>query len=414
MTRVEKNRPANGKVRSLLLAESFLPHRGGSRTYYYHLFRNWRPDEVTVLTRKVPGWQEFDARESNEYFRIVRRGRPSARFGYTDLPKAVAPLLQASIRSSFPGVDVVHSGDLFPQGLIALMLKRTRAIPYVAFCHGEEITQSDRFRRQPAIRNRIYRSANAVIANAEYARRRLLEIGVPSNRIHKITPGVDCDVFAPGEPDRDLQSRYGLQRQFVLLTVARLIARKGHDMVIRAVARLTADFPDIRYLIAGKGPEEDRLRELAADLGIAEKVVFAGFVPDEQLADIYRLSNLAVMPNREQHGDLEGFGITFLEASATSKPVIGGRSGGASEAVSHGVSGELIDPTDLEQLVAAIRGFLLDPAKAQSMGRAGRNRALTDFDWRSRAQHLCAITRGVAQAAVGQTALNGAGCQDRI
>jgi phosphatidylinositol alpha-1,6-mannosyltransferase len=353
---------------------------------------------VTVLTKKVPGWREFDARESHEGFRIIRRFRPTPNCSYPELPKAALPLFQAIARTQFQHVDVVHSGDLFPQGLIALLLKRLRAFPYIAFCHGEEISQTDRFRYQPAVRNHIYLSADAVIANAEYACGRLRGIGVPSERIHKITPGVDCEVFCPGAPEPELQARHHISNQFVLLTVARLIPRKGHDLVLKAVARLAGEFPHLQYLIVGRGPEEAKLRELAASLGIAQRVTFAGFVPDKQLPDYYRLSDLLVMPNREHDSDLEGFGISFLEASATAKPVIGGRSGGTSDAVSHGVSGELIDATDLEQLVAAIRGFLLNPGKAESMGRAGRKRAGAEFDWKIRAQRLRDITRSVASS----------------
>lgn len=386
----------NHTVRSLLLANSFLPHRGGSRTYYYHLFKDWAPDQVTVLTRKVPGWQEFDARESNECFRIIRRFRPAASFKYHELPKAALTSLHAIARSQFHRVDVIHSGDLFPQGLVALFLKRTRRFPYIAFCHGEEISQTDRFHYQPAVRNRIYLCADAVIANAGYACRRLREIGVPNERIHKITPGVDCNVFFPAHPDPELLTRHSLSNQFVLLTVARLVPRKGHDMVLKAVAKLAGEFQRLHYLVVGIGPEETKLRALATELGIAQRVTFAGFVPDIQLPDYYRLSSLLVMPNREHNNDLEGFGISFLEANATGKPVIGGRSGGTSEAVSHGLSGELIDPTDLEQLISAIRGFLVNPSKAELMGRSGRNRAMTEFNWKVRARKLQNITRDVA------------------
>jgi phosphatidylinositol alpha-1,6-mannosyltransferase len=360
------------------------------------LYKDWAPDQVTVLTKKVPGWEEFDARESTDYFRIFRRFRPTPTSKYPELPKALLPLMQAAIRTQIEHVDVVHSGDLFPQGLIALFLRRFRALPYIAFCHGEEVSQTDRFRYQPAVRNRVYLSADAVVANADYACRRLREIGVPADRVHKITPGVDCEVFSPASPDLELQKRYRLSHRYVLLTVARLIPRKGHDMVLKAVARLANEFPQLHYLIVGRGPEELKLRDLAIALGISQRVTFAGFVPDEQLPDYYRLSDLLVMPNREQDKDLEGFGITFIEASATGKPVIGGRSGGTSDAISHGVTGELIDGTDLKQVVAAIRGFLVEPGKAEAMGGAGRTRAQLEFDWRPRARELRNITREVA------------------
>jgi phosphatidylinositol alpha-1,6-mannosyltransferase len=234
-----------------------------------------------------------------------------------------------------------------------------------------------------------------VIANSEFTRQLLLEIGIPDQRIRKITPGVDCREFAPAATDQDLVARFGLQGALVLLTVARLVPRKGHDMVLRAVAKLGREFPALRYLITGCGPEETKLRQLAADLGISERVTFVGYVPQEKLPDYYRLSHVMVMPNREEAGDKEGFGMAFLEASAAGKPVIAGMSGGASEAVSDGVTGLLIEPTDLDQLAAAIRTLLLQPRMAEEMGAAGLQRARAEFDWKLRSAELREITRAV-------------------
>jgi len=383
-------------TRSLLLSDSFLPHAGGSRVYYYHLYRNWAPDRVTVLTKKVTGWQEFDRLESHEHFRIVRRFTPLRTTKYGELPKAVLPMTEAFARALLEQIDVVHCGDLFPPGVIAMLLKWSLKVPFLAFCHGEEISQSARYRFQPRLRNRIYHSAEVVIANSELSRRLLLDLGVADERIRKITPGVDCAEFSPMPGDKDMASRYGLQNAQVLLTVARLVPRKGHDFVLRAVARLRHEFPNLRYVIAGLGPEEARLRRLAADLEIPELVTFVGYVPQEKLPDYYRLCDAMVMPNREQEGDMEGFGMTFLEASAAGKPVIGGRSGGASEAVNDGISGMLVDPADLDQLTAAIRKLLVQPRMAEAMGTAGLKRARAEFDWSVRSAELREITRAVA------------------
>jgi phosphatidylinositol alpha-1,6-mannosyltransferase len=392
----------NSTVRSLLLTDVFLPHAGGSRMYYYHLYKGWAPDQVTILTKRIPGWQEFDDRESNEYFHIIRRFKPLRNWKYAELPQALGPLAQAFFRVSTQPVDVLHCGDLFPAGVIAMCLKQVFGLPYIAYCYGEEITQTARQRFQPRIRNRIYRSADVVIACTEFSRRLLREIGVADERIRTITPGVECREFTPAPADPGLVARYALQNAFVLLTVARLVARKGHDMVMQAVARLRGEFPQVRYVIVGSGPEENGLRQLAAELGISDRVVFAGFVPQEQLANYYRLGDVMVMPNRVQACDLEGFGLTFLEANAVGKPVIGGRTGGAAEAVSEGVSGVLVDPTDIEQLTAAIRDFILHPRKAEAMGMAGLQRARLNFDWKVRAHELRTITRNLAAARFAQ------------
>src|SRR5208337_4002619 len=156
-TRMIPGSPQNGaEIRSLLLADSFLPHAGGSRVYYYHLYRDWAPDRVTVLTKEIPGWQEFDHRESTEYFKIIRRFKPLRTTRYAELPKAVLPLFQAFSRAMFSPVDVVSCGDLFPPGPIAMMLKRIFGLPYIVHCHGDDFLQAGRYHHQLRIRNSIY------------------------------------------------------------------------------------------------------------------------------------------------------------------------------------------------------------------------------------------------------------------
>jgi phosphatidylinositol alpha-1,6-mannosyltransferase len=394
---VSQNPPDAGRIiHSLLLAEFYLPHRGGSRSYYDHVYRGWEPDRITLLTKKVPGWQEFDSRESNEYFRIIRRFAPLETCRYQELPKVALPFLQALAWSVIRPVDVVHCGDLFPCAGIALALKRIFGLPYIAYSHGEDITLTARYRYQPRIRNYLYQGADAVITSSENARRMLLEIGLPPDRVHAITPGVDCTEFSPAPKDAGLLVRYALQDKFVVLTVARLVARKGHDMVMRAVAKLANDFPQLRYLIVGRGPEEEKLRQLAGELGISERVVFAGFVPQEQLPAFYRLGDVMAMPNRECNGDMEGFGMTFLEANAVGRPVIGGLSGGTDESIADGVSGLRVEPTDVEELTAAIYSLVSQPQKAEAMGAAGLQRVRTQFDWKPRTERVRQITRELA------------------
>jgi phosphatidylinositol alpha-1,6-mannosyltransferase len=385
-----------GIMRALLLTDSFLPHAGGSRVYYYQLFRGWGTDQVTVLTKKVDGWREFDCAECSEEFRIVRRFTPLRSTRYSELPKGLAPVGQALLQACLHRPDVVFVGDLYPPGVAALLLRRLLRLPYVVFCHGEEITLSQRFRRQRKLRDRIYREAAMLVANSANTRRLLVELGLPSERICIITPGVDCNDFFPAPADPELVRLHRLEGAQVLLTVARLVPRKGHEQVLRAVAGLCSEFPGLKYVIVGRGPLEAELRRLAHECGISDRVEFVGYVPRERLADYYRLATMMVMPNREDAGDMEGFGMSFLEASATGKPVIGGRSGGAVEAVSDGESGCLIDADAEGQLCAAIRRLLRDPGLAARMGEAGAVRARVQFGWHVRAARLRELAHAVA------------------
>jgi phosphatidylinositol alpha-1,6-mannosyltransferase len=292
--------------------------------------------------------------------------------------------------------DVIHSGDLYPQGVIAMTLKKTLGIPYVVYCHGEEIPQLDRFRFQPRVRDRIYKNGNAVIAASEFTRRNLLRLGVKNEFIHKITPGVDPSKFKPSVSSNALKKKYGLQGKVVVLTVARLVPRKGHRLSIQAFAKVCQEIPDAHYLIVGTGPEEPRLRQLVQEAGIGDRVTFMGYVAAEQLPEIYNLGDIMMMPNRqEENGDVEGFGIVFLEASAAGKPVIGGRSGGAVEAIIEGVTGYLVNPDDADELAGVLKRLLTDRELRDKLGNAGTAWIHSEFNWKTRAELLREINRRI-------------------
>ena len=385
-------------MRMLFLTDAFLPHAGGARVYYYNLLRGLEANalnEVTVLTKKVPGWKEFDAEHSHDRFRIIRAGRPLPNWKYQQWPKICVPLVRASALLLSEHYDLIHFGDLYPQGVLSLFFKKVIGKPYVAYCHGEEITQTDGRRYQPKLRNAIYEHAQVVIAANEFARQNLLRSGIAENRIRKITPGVDCSRFTPSSPRHDLVKRYGLQDKFVLLTVARLVPRKGHQLVLQALKALLPERPELVYLVVGTGPEESRLRRMVAELGMTNAVRFAGFVNDDELSEYYNLADLYVMPNSEDKGDVEGFGMVFLEANACGKPVVGGRSGGTGEAVLDGKTGMLVDPSDPSELIKTLRCLTDNEALLKTLGESGLSRARSDFSWEARAQVLDGINRGI-------------------
>jgi phosphatidylinositol alpha-1,6-mannosyltransferase len=381
----------------VLLTDTFLPHTGGSRFYYYNLFRRISvDDDVLLLTAKVPGWEAFDAREQTASFRIKRRFKPLRDLSYSQLPKLARTVMRA-LPLSIARPDVLHCGDLYPPGLIGVMLKKAFGIPFVAYSHGEDFTLTNERRYQPKVRNLIYRSADAVIANGTFAVERLLEIGIPEEKIFKITPGLDTSVFFP-QSSEVLRQRYALGKdELVLLTVARVVPRKGHSRVIRAIATLGSDVPPFRYVIAGKGPHEKALQELAVELGVQDKVVFAGFISELEINLHYNLADIVVMPNlATDNGDIEGFGMVFLEANAAGKPVIGGRSGGTADAVVDGVTGYLVHSEDDDELVERLRQLLTDKQLRTRMGAAGLRRVQTEFAWEPRAAKLRSITADIA------------------
>lgn len=383
------------RLRVMLLTDTFLPHAGGSRFYYYNLLKRiaGMGDEVTVLTSKLPGWREFDAREQTDRFKIERHFTPLRDLSYSQLPKIIGPLLMAWTSSSHHPPDILHCGDLYPAGLIGVILKKSLGIPFVAYCHGEDITLTDKRRFQPRLRNLIYYAADAIIANGDFAIENLERIGIRPDKIHKITPGLDTSVFYPDGSNTRLREHYNIKaNELVVMTVARLVPRKGHARVMRALAELKPGVPAFKYVIVGRGSIEGELRDLAKQLALSDKVIFAGFVADDKLNEHYNIADVVAMPNTEEAGDVEGFGMVFLEANAAGKPVIGGRSGGTAEAVADGTSGFLIDNDNELGLQGVLQRLLTDRGLRERMGAAGLHRARTEFDWNSRAERLRKIS----------------------
>jgi phosphatidylinositol alpha-1,6-mannosyltransferase len=138
----------------------------------------------------------------------------------------------------------------------------------------------------------------------------------------------------------------------------------------------------VTYLIVGAGPYRNELESLAAATGVRDNVVFAGMIPHKELPDVYALSDVFVMPSREQLDDcdVEGFGLVFLEASSCGKPVVGGRSGGVPEAVEDGVTGLLVNPHEPEEIAGTLARLLTDSELAKRLGQEGRGRVVRDFD----------------------------------
>jgi phosphatidylinositol alpha-1,6-mannosyltransferase len=383
----------------LFLTDYYLQHAGGSLVYYNNLLTRFVPqyaERVTVLTKKVPGWQEFDRRESSDALRILRSFSPLPDWKVYQYPKALLPLASAVKQLLRQRIDVVHVGDLFPQGVVGLVLKQLFGMPYIIYVHGDEIAQTDKRRFQPILRNRIYRAADGIVAANEFSRQRLLRIGIPESRICKILPGVDMDLFCPLPRDERLVRELSLDGTVVLLTAARLVPRKGHAQVLRALASIVDRVRPLRYLIAGDGPERSNLIRLAAELGLSSIVTFLGDVSNDRLRDFYNLADVFVLANQEPlDGDIETFGMVFIEANATGKPVIGVRSGGVEEAVLHGVTGMLVPPNDVDALAACLKDLLLNSELRALLGDAGLRRVREHFNWATRATELYCFTEGI-------------------
>jgi phosphatidylinositol alpha-1,6-mannosyltransferase len=273
-------------------------------------------------------------------------------------------------------------------------MHRRQAIPYAGFTHGLELTGA----LVPGLLRPIGRDAVLLTSASEWARRKLE--GAFGRDMPVLPSGIDTARFHPGVSDAEVRRRHALGSAPVICCVSRLVPRKGQDMLIRALPAVLRSVPDARLLIVGSGPYDGTLRTLAARQGVADRVVLAGAAPYEELAAYFRAGNVFAMPCRARWFgfDIEALGAVFLQAAAVGRPVIAGDSGGAPEAVKHGETGLVVDPTRPEPLAEALIGLLKDPAHAEAMGRAGAEWMHREWTW----EHMSARLKNLLQEAIGR------------
>jgi phosphatidylinositol alpha-1,6-mannosyltransferase len=405
-------------MRTLLIANVFPPVIGGSATVYQNLCARLEGEVAAVAPKRdyqtdciIEGWQESDSRMPFPVHRVERlrapvRHAPAAsilgsawRLLTEDVP--IRSNVRGAVRAFIQGFrpDVICLGDLSALSWLGSELQK-KGLPVLQFIHGEELIVDIGSRRLRREVDYALRHVDGIVAVSSYTKDRLIATGVEPSRVHLILNGVDTTRFQPGPRSAMVEARHGLQGKKVLLTFARVLERKGHDMMIRALPQVLAVEPETVYLIAGSGPDEGRLRDLAQENGVTDHVRFAGVVPDAEAADYYRTCDIFAMPNRKlRNGDTEGFGLVFLEAGACGRPVIGGRDGGVPDAVAHNQTGLLVDGNSVDEIAQAAIRLLRDPALASAFGAAGLERARRS-DWRYKAEefrHACeqARARGV-------------------
>jgi glycosyltransferase involved in cell wall biosynthesis len=207
--------------------------------------------------------------------------------------------------------------------------------------------------------NYLSRKVDAFISISEVTRRYFLEwSAVPGSKGFILSNAIHAERYGPGPKSQELLDRYGLRGKVVLMTLGRLASferYKGFDEVLEMLPDLVKEIPGITYLIVGDGTDRPRLETKATSLGVADRVVFTGFIPEAEKADHYRLADVYVMPSSG-----EGFGFVFLEAMACGVPAIGSRTDGGREALRDGELGFVVDPTNREEIQGAIRKALND------------------------------------------------------
>jgi len=348
-------------------------HEGGIQSYVKDVFQAFllsdKQAEVFLL-RDEPG-------SVNPF------ASPQLKFNYfkTHSPQLgrvrMATALLKSLLQHVP--QHVFCGHVNLAPLVA-MLCQPLGIPYTVMTHGKEVWQPLPRRTLSSLQKAAH-----IWTVSRYTRSIASAVNhLPPERMTILPCSVNGDRFTPGPKSTALLERYGLTGAKVLMTVARLWSGdiyKGVDVTIQALSKIADVFPSVKYLVIGRGDDQPRLAQLAEDHGVSDRVVFAGFVPTEELVAHYRLADAYVMPSQE------GFGIVYLEAMACGVPVLSGDADGSCEPLQDGKLGWRVPHRDAEAVAAACIEILKGEDR-RCDGQWLRQQALANFGMEAFGQRL--------------------------
>lgn len=363
--------------RILCITNDFGPRAGGIETFVMGLIKRLPFGSVIVYTSAQENSAPYDLKWLQEFGVEVVRDKSKIL-----LPTpGVAYCVNALVRER--KIMTVFFGAAAPLGLLSRGLRKAGVKEIVALTHGHEVWWSKVFPFTLAMKS-ISRQVNTLTYLGEFTRNAISKsvTKVAAQSMVKIAPGIDTDHFSPQDA-RELRNELGLTEKKVIVSVGRLVHRKGQDVLIEAMPAIIKDVPEAHILMIGEGPYRSYLENRVKALGIEERITFIGRIQYADLPRYICVGDLFVMPSRSRLAGLEveGLGIVYLEASACGLPVIAGDSGGAPDAVLEGETGLVVDGTQKTEVAAAVIELLLDPDRSQAMGIRGRRWIIQEWRW---------------------------------
>jgi phosphatidylinositol alpha-1,6-mannosyltransferase len=331
----------------------------------YLLTRNHQVDIVLY-------WSEPEEREPTG---ILAKAKihwiAPSRFGPTTLFATVRALAICAKRRP----DVVLCWVAWTAAFVGYAVRRIFGVPFMIYTHGEDVTIARSSRKKEKFLRYLLPKAAYLMANSRFSLDQARMYGADPERSEWVPPFIDPAPYAAVLPEEvsALRTRLRVPDGRLILTVARLQPRKGHDTIVQALPRILKAVPDTYYLIIGKG-DPKVLLGLAERVGVADRVHIVPHVTDSDLAHLYSVGDIYAMVSRvDPHtGEEEGFGIVYLEASASGRPCVAGSHGGCRDPVEDGVNGLVVDPESPVEVADAITRLLVDADLAREMGERGR------------------------------------------
>jgi len=361
----------------LFVTNDFGPRAGGIETFVIGLIERRPIGQTIVYTSAQAGSEEYDKAWKSQFGVTVIRDRARILLPTPRVARNVARIIKES------DIHVAAFGAAAPLGLLSSSMKRAGVQKTVALTHGHEVWWAKVFPFNLALR-KIGTTVDSLTYLGEFTQRaiaRSLSKGSAEKMI-KIAPGIDVDHFSPQDSSQ-LRRNLRLENKRVIVSVGRLVHRKGQDHLIQALPEILKSVPDAHILMVGQGPYLSHLKKLVEDLNLVDHVSFIGRIQYAQLPQYICVGDVFIMPSRSRFFGLEveGLGIVYLEASACGLPVIAGSSGGAPDAVLEGVTGIVVDGENNNEIAAAAIKLLNDLDGARAMGLAGREWIIENWRW---------------------------------
>ena len=372
---------------TLFITNDFGPRAGGIETFVHGLIERLPKGSVIVYTSAQANAQTFDAEWLLKYGVEVIRDRSKILLPTPRVIKACQKLI------SNRKLSKVAFGAAAPLAMMARAMRSAGAQKVVALTHGHEVWWAKVPPFSFAIRY-MGKNIDAITYLGDYTRGEISKAlsEADASKLVQIAPGIDVDHFIPTDSS-NLRAELGLTDKSVIISVGRLVHRKGQDKLIAALPEIKTAVPNVHLVLVGVGPHQDYLEKLALKLNVSDCVTFIGRINYAELPKYICLGDIFAMPSRSRFFGLEveGLGIVYLEASACGLPVVGGKSGGAPDAVLVGETGMVVDGTNSSEIADACIELLNNPELCALMGANGRAWIIENWRWEIWATRYAAL-----------------------
>jgi phosphatidylinositol alpha-1,6-mannosyltransferase len=352
--------------RILLVTNDFGPRAGGIETFVIGLLERVGTQGIVVYTSKQDGHEGYDREWLRKYKVEVIRDRAKI---LLPTPRVIGNLRKLAKERE---IEVIWFGAAAPLGLAARWLRIGSVERVVALTHGHEVWWS-KIPPFSLLMREIGKKVDYLGYLGEFTGKAISRV-VPKEKLIKIAPGIDTEHFRP-HPSKSCNP--------TIVSVGRLVHRKGQDRLVEALAIIKEQIPDVQLIFIGEGPHRKELDRLIKKHDLQGSVKFLGRISYPNLPKYLSMGDIFAMPSRSRLFGLEveGLGIVYLEASSCALPVIGGSSGGAPDAVIHGETGFVVDGEDVSEIAARCIELLRDESLRVRMGQRGRQWVESEWNW---------------------------------